>query len=211
MSDSEHCDRIDALEEVWERWAEIGTALSEQQWSSATRCAGWDVAALYAHVGMFPPAVADPPATAEEITANPVTAVDILRGFNVPGGAAHEMADQVARAAASTAAELDRAGLIARYTDGPRAVAALRDRAATSLVPRPGTSAVTTWSEAVRIVLMESVIHLLDVLDGLNLQPEVPAAALRETVHLLAEIADPVSFLEAATGRSGHSPLPVLR
>ncbi|MEV6226971.1 maleylpyruvate isomerase N-terminal domain-containing protein [Saccharopolyspora shandongensis] len=205
-------ERVDALEAVWACWAEIGAGLSEQQWSRATRCPGWDVAALYAHVGMFPAAVADPPAGAVKTTAAPVTAVEILRGFNAPGGVAHEMADQVAHAAVATASSLDRAGLIGHYADdAPRAVAALRDRGATSLVPWPGANAVTTWDEAVRIVLMESVVHLLDVLDGLERAPEVPAAALRETVHLLAEIAEPVSFIEAATGRIPKSPLPVLR
>jgi hypothetical protein len=58
---------------------------------------------------------------------------------------------------------------------------------------------------------MESVVHLLDVLHALGRAPEVPADGLRETVHLLAEVAEPVSFVEAATGRSVGSPLPVLR
>ncbi|WP_433868508.1 hypothetical protein [Saccharopolyspora sp. CA-218241] len=67
------------------------------------------------------------------------------------------------------------------------------------------------WSEAIRIVLMESVVHLLDVLDALGRAPEVAPAALRETAHLLAEVAEPVGLIEAATGRSSRSPLPVLR
>ena len=54
-------------------------------------------------------------------------------------------------------------------------------------------------------------MHLLDVLDGLGRAPDVPAEALRETAHLLADLADPVAFVEAATGRSATSPLPVLR
>ncbi len=58
---------------------------------------------------------------------------------------------------------------------------------------------------------MESVVHLLDVLDGLDRAPEIPQAALDETCHLLAEITESVRFIEAATGRSSHSPLPVLR
>jgi len=70
---------------------------------------------------------------------------------------------------------------------------------------------MTTWVEALRIVLMESVVHLLDVVNGLARAPEIPADALHETALLLAEVADPVRFIEAATGRSPDSPLPVLR
>jgi hypothetical protein len=70
---------------------------------------------------------------------------------------------------------------------------------------------MTTWVEALRIVLLESVVHLLDVLHGLGRNLCVPASGLREAVHLLAEIAEPVMFIEAATGRSVRSPLPVLR
>jgi hypothetical protein len=51
----------------------------------------------------------------------------------------------------------------------------------------------------------------LDVLDGLGRDPCVPAPSLRETSHLLAEVAEPVAFIEAATGRSANCPLPVLR
>jgi hypothetical protein len=70
---------------------------------------------------------------------------------------------------------------------GPRGIAALSERPADGLVPWPSAGAVTTWAEAVRIVLLES------------------------TVHLLADLADPVAFVDAATGRSSASPLPVVR
>jgi len=39
----------------------------------------------------------------------------------------------------------------------------------------------------------------------------VPAEALRDTAHLLADLAEPVAFVEAATGRSTAAPLPVVR
>jgi hypothetical protein len=62
VTDARYHRRLDALEAVWGRWAEIGTKLPPHGWSAATRRPGWDVAALYAHVGLFPRAVADPPA-----------------------------------------------------------------------------------------------------------------------------------------------------
>lgn len=199
-------ERIDALEAVWRQWAEVGGGLADVEWSRPSRCAGWDVAALFAHVGLFPHAVLDPP---QAHGGEPVTAVAILRGFNAPSGVAHTMADQVADAAVARAAQVGRPGLVAVFADvGPRAIAALRGRPADGCVP--WAAAVTTWAEATRIVLMESVVHLLDVLDALARVPDVPAEALRETAHLLADLADPVAFIEGATGRA-DSPLPVLR
>jgi mycothiol maleylpyruvate isomerase-like protein len=195
--------RIDALEAVWERWAEVGGGLAEAEWSTPSRCTGWDVAALFAHVGVFPHAVLDAPLADG---GDPVTAVDILRGFNAPSGVAHTMAGQVAKAAVALAARVGRPGLVAFFADtGPRGIAALRKKPADGLVPWPAAAAVTTWVEAVRIVLLESVVHLL------GRAPDLPAEALRETAHLLADLADPVAFVEAATGRSAGSPLPVLR
>jgi uncharacterized protein (TIGR03083 family) len=201
--------RVDALAAVWRQWAEVGSALTDVEWSTPSRCAGWDVAALFAHAGVFPQAVLDPP---QADGGDPVTAVDILRGFNQPSGVAHTMAEQVADGAVALAAQVGHPGLVAFFADaGPRGIAALSERPADGLVPWPGAGAVTTWVEAVRIVLLESTVHLLDVLDGLGRAPDVPAEALRDTAHLLADLADPVAFVDAATARSAVSPLPVLR
>ena len=200
--------RIEALEAVWGQWAEVGTGLTGAEWSRPSRYAGWDVAALFAHVGVFPHAVLDPRAADG---GDPVTAVDVLRGFNAPSGVAHSMADQVADHAVALAAQVGRPGLVAFFADGgPRGIAALRDRSADGLVPWPSSGAVTTWVEAIRIALLEATVHLLDVLNALGRAPDVPAEALRETAHLLADLADPVAFVEGATGRAA-SPLPVLR
>jgi len=199
---------IDALEAVWRRWAEVGAGLTEADWLTPSRCAGWDVAALFAHVGSFPQAVLDPP---EADGGEPVSAVDILRGFNAPSGVAHSMATQVEDHAVAVAAQVGRPGLVAFFAEaGPRGIAALRERPADGLLLWPA-SGVTTWGEATRIVLLESTVHLLDVLDALGRAPDVPAAALRGTAHLLADLADPVAFVDAASGRSASSPLPVLR
>jgi uncharacterized protein (TIGR03083 family) len=214
MVDTQYRDRIDALMAVWRRWADVGEGLSEEQWSAPTRCTGWDVAALYAHVGMFPRAIVAPSAL-DDVGGEPVTAVDILRGFNALGGVAHQMAEQVADSVVSLAAGLGRPAFVALFADdGPRAIAALRGQAPDARLHWPGVQVMTTWVEAVRIVLMESVVHLLDVLDvldALDRPPDVPAAGLRETAHLLADLADPVEFIDAATGRSATVPLPVLR
>jgi hypothetical protein len=55
------------------------------------------------------------------------------------------MANQIAHDALSQAASLDRATLIACYTnDGERAIAALRTREPTSLIIWPGVAGMTT-------------------------------------------------------------------
>ncbi len=110
--------RIDALEAVWARWAEVGACLTDAEWSTPSRCAGWDVAALFAHVGVFPHAVLDPP---QADGGDPVTAADILRGFNATSGVASTMADQVAEHAVALAAQVGRAGLVAFFAEGDRA------------------------------------------------------------------------------------------
>jgi hypothetical protein len=196
---TEYHDRVDALAAFWQRWAEIGGELSDEQWSETTRCTGWNVAALY---GPFARAVAEPPPL-PDVGGDPVTAVDILRGFKVPDGVAHAMAAELADFAVSMAAELGRPALVAFFAeDAPRGIAALRSHAPDARVPWPGAAAVTTWAEAVRVVLMEAVVHLLDVLDGLGRPADVPLAGLRDTAHMLADLADPVEFVNAATGAS---------
>ncbi|MBV9923129.1 MAG: hypothetical protein JOY78_20080, partial [Pseudonocardia sp.] len=93
------------------------------------------MAALSAHVGVFPHAVLDPPPAAG---GDPVTAVDILRGFNAPAGVAHTMAGRVAEHAVAVAAQVGRAGLVASFAEfGPRGIAAFREVPGDGLVPWP--------------------------------------------------------------------------
>jgi uncharacterized protein (TIGR03083 family) len=210
--DALHRARIDALGEAWQAWAGVGAGLTEAEWTAASRCAGWDVAALYAHSSVFPLVLtATPPLPAGPLP-DPVTAVDVLGAFNSPGGVAHEMAGTVADAAVADAARLERRELVDRFAvHGPRALQVLRDTAPTTLVPWPAAEALVTLVEGLRIVLLEATVHLLDVLRALGRPAEVPAPALRETAALLAELAPPVDLIEAAAGRVAHSPFPVLR
>jgi hypothetical protein len=69
---------------------------------------------------------------------------------------------------------------------------------------------MTTLVEGLRIVVMESVVHLLDIQHALRL-PRAPGSGRGDTVRFLAKIAPAVEFIEAATGRTDHTPLPILR
>jgi hypothetical protein len=86
-----------------------------------------------------------------------------------------------------------------------------RHTEATVVVPWAASGGVVMLVEALRIVLMEATVHLLDVQRAVCRAPFVPTQALQGTAQLLAELAPAVEFIEAATGRSTHSPLPVLR
>jgi Mycothiol maleylpyruvate isomerase N-terminal domain len=188
--------RLDALEQTWQIWGELGRDLTEQQWSTPTRCPGWDVACVYAHASMFPLAMSAPPSVPDEPVRKPLTAVEVLRRFNAPGAVASTMAKANADTAVREAAEHTRAELVDRFTvHSSRALHGLCNTEATMVGPWPASGGVMTLVEALRIVLLEAT---------------VPVQALRETAHLLAELAPAVELIEAATGRSTRSPLPVL-
>ncbi len=210
--DDVYLGRLDTLEQIWQIWAQLGADLTEEQWSTGTRCPGWDVAAVYAHYSVFPLNMSAAPPLPDGPVGKPVTAVEIVRRFNAPDGAAHTMAETVANGAVSDAAAHTRRELVGRFSvHGPRALHWLRQAEATAVVPWPLSGALVTLVEALRIVLLEATVHLLDVQRALDHPPVVPKPALRDTVQLLAELAPAVELIEAATGRSTHSPLPVLR
>jgi hypothetical protein len=122
------------------------------------------------------------------------------------------MAQPVADRAVREADTVSRSDLVERFSRiGPAVVANLRGADPDRLVPWPAAEGVLPLTEALRIMLMEAAVHLLDVQRALSEEPAIPAGALRETVRLLGEIPDPVDLIEAATGRSELSPLPLLR
>lgn len=209
--DDIYLTRLDALQETWQVWAQLGANLTDEQWSRPTRCPGWDVVAVYAHHSEFPHTLSAPPPMPAG-GSDVVTAVEVLRRYNVPNGVAHTMARLVADRAISAAGQRTRSELIERFAvHGPRALHQLRRVEAATLVSWPASGAVVTLSEGLRIVLMEATVHLLDVQRALDHRPFVPIVALRDITHLLAELAPAVEFIEAATGRSTPSPFPLLR
>ena len=211
MGDDVYRGRLDALKDTWQVWSQLGRDLTEQQWSTPTRCPGWDVACVYGHVSMFPVAMSAPPPVLDELVGKPLTAVEVLRRFNAPGGVASTMAKTNADTAVREAAQHTRAHLVDRFTvHGSRALDGLRKIAPTMVVPWPLSGGVMTLVEALRIVLLEATVHLLDVQRALDRPPDVPMQALQDTTHLLADLAPAVELIEAATGRSTRSPLPVL-
>jgi hypothetical protein len=76
MTNVGYANRLGALDQTWQVWAELGRKMTEAQWSSPTRCPGWDVAALYAHHSGFPVALSAPPPPPARPAGLPITAVD---------------------------------------------------------------------------------------------------------------------------------------
>lgn len=105
-----------------------------------------------------------PPPPVDGPFGEPFTAIEILRRFNAPDGVAHSMAGTVADGAVSEATAYTRRELVDRFiVDGPRALQWLRQAKATVVAPWPASGGVVTLVEALRIVLLEATVHLLDV------------------------------------------------
>ena len=65
-------------------------------------------------------------------------------------------------------------------------------------------------AEAMSIAVLEAVVHGLDLCAAVDWPPSsIPPSPMQHTVGL-HDIAEPVSFIEAATGRTSTPVLPVL-
>jgi hypothetical protein len=84
--DDVYLGRLAALEQTWQVWAQLGDDLTEEQWSTATRRPGWDVAAVYAHHSASPLALSTLPPPPDSPVGELVTAVELLRRRNAPDG-----------------------------------------------------------------------------------------------------------------------------
>jgi uncharacterized protein (TIGR03083 family) len=189
----------DVLAGAWERWGRRCSELTPAQWATPTRCKAWDVHALIAHIcpdpAMFDTlesAVVDEPAAVTD-------AVDLLRYFNQPGGAAHTMADQVADTAVAEAAQLTPDAVVDRFTASARRVREFT-LSGTTVVRYPviGTATLAAISE---VALMEATVHLLDLADAVGgIEPS--AGALAATRDLLVAVPDPKAVVEVLAGRA---------
>lgn len=205
---------VDALETAWGVWAELGLSLSEEQWQRPTRLEGWTVKAVFAHCGIWPDgaaASAQNPPSDREVT-HPL-ASDLLRQWNQPGGLAEATARDVQQAAVGGAEDQPTGTLVQQFAEvGPRAVELLRSTDLDRHLDYFG-QAVIPLREAVRIGLLEAVVHYLDIADALGLPAPGPMTGepVRLTTDLLTEMADPVALIDAATGRGTPAVFPVLR
>jgi uncharacterized protein (TIGR03083 family) len=204
---------LEYLDTVWRAWAALGSSLDDTQWQTGTRLPGWAVADVYAHHSAFPDALAaavDAPAAGRPPTHS--SAAALLAMFNSPGGPARTMSDLVRDHAIRRARQYPPDELVRRFRQAPAVLA----RAAEIDPARPidyGGVAVMAFAEATRIGLLEAVVHYLDVARALDLPVPGPVQGgpLHASAALLAEVADPLAFVERATGRSDIDVFPVIR
>jgi hypothetical protein len=200
--------RVTALGQTWQVWSKLGGSLVEAQCTVPTRCTGWDVACLYAHHSLFPQALNVPaPRSAAGPGSRPLNASEVLRSFNAPGGLAGTAASAIRAQVLAEAACRTRDQLVEPFrTLGPTVIGNLRSADPDLIVAWPGVESGMALGEALRIVVPEVTVHLLDVQRALDRPPAMPEAALACTVQLLAEVASAVDLIEAATGRSPARP-----
>jgi uncharacterized protein (TIGR03083 family) len=202
-------DRLATLDALWSVWAATGKGLSEADWAAPTRLDGWDLRALWAHSAGWPFGFSILVGRVTDAWPTHETAAELLAEFNVPDGIANTGRDQVASSGRDDAAKYSADQLVDVFaTTGPAAIAVARELGDVT-VDYFGR-AVLPLREAVGIGIVEATVHLLDVQRALGQSPEVPAEGLACTAALLAAIAPPIDFIEAATGRASTDLFPVL-
>jgi len=203
--------RCALLGNAWQWWAATLEAVDEKVWARPSRLEGWDVAALVAHHGLLVTGIGF--LTTQPLDAEPATttARDMLRRFNAPNGVATTAAAPVAELARQLATTMSHEELTARFlVEAPPVVAGVR--ASGSIVIEYFGNGTFPIAEAVAIAIMESVVHGLDLVDAIGTPAgDLPIGPVRFTTELLASLADPVDFIESATGRRPPDVLPVLR
>jgi uncharacterized protein (TIGR03083 family) len=202
-------DRLSTLDALWSVWAAHGTSMTEEQWLRPTRLGDWDVRALFAHHGAWPFMLSTLLTRVHEGEPTHETAAALLRDFNAPDGVAHAKRQAVADGAREDAERYGTAAVVEQFTtNGPRALESARGLG--PVVVDYFGYAVLRLEEAISIGVLEATVHLLDLQRALGQEPDVPPAGLAHTAEILAAMAPPVDFIEAATGRSAAGPFPVL-
>lgn len=185
-------------------------ALDESAWQRPTRLPDWSVSALVAHHAMFVRMLgflASQPVEAEPSVA---TARDMLRRFNEPDGVASTAAaavSQLAREQAASSAAADFESVF--RDDAPRVLDEVR--AAGPIVIDYLGNGTFPLAEAVSVGILEAVVHGLDLRAAVDGVAPPSDGALDFAVELLASLADPMRFIDTATGRTTDAVLPVLR
>lgn len=205
---------LSALAVAWQAWADLGRNLDAEQWSRPTRLDGWNVKHVYAHHSGFPAGlVALNTASPAQDALTHTSAAELLAHMQRSGGAADTMADQLRHHAVEHADAHSVSDLVEAFTTvAPQAIAGCEQLD----LARPidyGGMGIVPQGEAGRIALLEAVVHYFDIAAALDLPVPGPMTGepVRVTTTLLAEVADPVSLIEAATGRGAPDVFPVLR
>jgi uncharacterized protein (TIGR03083 family) len=203
--------RCSVLAEVWRWWASALSNLGPAAWELESRLPGWDVAALVAHSSQLVRGLGFLSSRPLDVEPAVRSAGEMLGRFNAPGGVATTLAEEIAEMARRQAASMSADELVALFAvTAPEVLTAVEE--AGPVVIEYFGSGTMPIAEVMSIAVLEAVVHGLDLCAAVNAPPSsIPHSPVEHTVALLASIAEPVSFIEAATGRSSTHVLPVLR
>ena len=204
-------ERCVVLGDAWDWWSVTLSELDAATWHRSTRLAGWDVAALSAHASLLVQGLSVLSVQPLPVEPSVRCARDMLRRFNAPGGLATTLAVGLAVLARQQAAAMSSDALVAQFgVTGPQVIATIE--ASGPIVVEYFGNGTIPIVEAMSIAILEAVVHGVDLCAAIGANADsIPSEAVRHTVELLASIAEPVSFIDAATGRSTDPVLPVLR
>jgi hypothetical protein len=105
---------------------------------------------------------------------------------------------------------VDRSTLVERFeTALPQILERLTALGRDTAVPHPLVGSVSLGA-LLEMAILETTIHLLDVIDAVG-GPTPEPRALARTRNILADVPDPRTFIEVASGRSQQPILPVMR
>jgi uncharacterized protein (TIGR03083 family) len=195
--DSTHVREV--LADAWERWAGRCGELTEAQWSSPTRCSGWDVRALVAHVCPDPAMFEALDDAIIDGAAAVTDAAVMLRRFNEPGGVAHTEADNLADRAVIDARQLTQVAAVDRFAECA-SIVRTTPRSDQTVISYPFVGSVT-FAVITEVALMEATVHLLDLADAVGgVEPSPEALAI--TRDLLVRVPDPTAVVEVLAGRA---------
>lgn len=118
----------------------------------------------------------------------------------------HErMAETVRR----LAADVERSTIATRFdSEFPAAFERITGLSRASVIAHPFLESVALGA-FLDMAILETTIHWLDVIDAVG-GPRPEAMALERTRDVLAAVPDPLTFVEAASGRSDPAILPVI-
>ncbi|MEV4351607.1 maleylpyruvate isomerase N-terminal domain-containing protein [Actinoplanes sp. NPDC049596] len=203
-------DRLTTLDALWSAWAATGRAMDDADWDRPTRLDDWTVRHLWAHAAQWPFGFAV--LVERGVTDSPPThasAAALMAEFNAPDGVANTMRSHVAKAGREDSAKYTVEQMVSQFAAiGPAAIEAARKLGPVHI--SYFGRAVMPLDEIVSIGILETTVHLLDVQRALDLEPDVPAESLEHSAGVLAQIAPPIDFIEAATGRASTDLFPVL-
>ncbi len=199
----------DLLIRLWRMWAKRAAELSDEQWAAETRLPGWTVRDVYVHVtpDVLIAMLAAPAADGD---AQVTSAAEMLRIFNADPAEAEPLHAQLAEMVRQLAADVDRGTIVERFdTELPEAFGRLTGLSRDTVIAHPILESVSLGA-FLDMAIMEATIHWLDVVDAVG-GPEPESLALERARDVLAAVPDPLTFVEAASGRSASQVLPVMR